>query len=142
MAHNRVVAMVEHPNAKLAKTAWSATSAGDVGALSRVCTPDVVWHASGRGWRAGDYRGREAVFEYLASLGESADRFDSRFDHVLVGDDRAAVLFHATGRRGKQTLDNDYVLLFRIEEGLIAEVWSIAWDQQADDDFWAEGRAS
>ena len=128
---------MDHPNAKLATTAWAAVSAGDVDALSRICTPDVTWCASGRGPLSGDYRGQQAVFDYLARVGEAADRFDSRFDRVLVGDDCAAVLLNAVGQRGSKTLDTDYILIFRIQDGLIAEVWSVARDQYAVDAFWS-----
>jgi ketosteroid isomerase-like protein len=128
---------MDHPNAKLAKTAWAAVSAGDVAALSRICTPDVTWRASGRGPLSGDHRGQKAVFDYLATVGDAADRFDSDFDRVLVGDDGAAVIFHAVGQRGPKTLDTDYILIFRIQDGLIAEVWSVARDQYAVDAFWS-----
>jgi ketosteroid isomerase-like protein len=129
--------MIEHPHAKLARTAWQAASHGDTETLARVCTPDVVWHASGHGPRSGDYRGLEAVLDYLAAIGESAERFDSRFDDVLVGEARVAVLFHVTGRRGSKRLDTGYILLFRVEQGQIAEVWSICRDQHAVDEFWS-----
>jgi len=69
--------MSTHPNAELARVAWEAVSTSDVDTLNRVCDDDLVWHASGRGPRSGDYRGRERVFEYLAAIGDTADRFDS-----------------------------------------------------------------
>jgi ketosteroid isomerase-like protein len=127
----------EHPYAKLARIAWQAAAAGDVDALSDACAPDLVWHASGRGPRSGVYRGQEAVFAYLASIGDAADRFDSDLEDVLVGTDRVAVLFRIRGRRGRRTLDSHFVLLFRIEADRIAEVWAIPRDQYAIDEFWS-----
>jgi hypothetical protein len=47
------------------------------------------------------------------------------------------VIFHATGRRHGRVLDHDYVLLFRMEEQRIAEIWSVSFDQRADEEFWA-----
>ncbi len=128
--------MLEHPHAKLARTAWQAAANGDVDTLARVCAPDLVWHASGRGPRSGVYRGQTAVFEHLASIGEAADRFDSELEDLLVGEDKVAVLFRIRGRRGERELDTGFVLLFRIAEGRIAEVWAIPRDQEAIDEFW------
>ena len=127
---------MEHPHAKLARTAWEAVSASDLDTLQEVCSDHLIWHASGRGARAGDYRGRDAVLNYLAAIGDAAERFDSRLDHVLVGDDLVAVLFHVTGRRRGRVLDTDFILLFRIEEGRIAEIWAVPRDQHAVDEFW------
>jgi ketosteroid isomerase-like protein len=127
---------VDHPNAKLARTAWEAVSASDLETLQRVLADDLVWHASGRGPRSGDYRGRSAVLEYLATIGDAAERFDSRLDHVLVNEDLVAVLFHVAGKRHKRVLDTDFILLFRIASGRIAEVWSVPRDQYAVDEFW------
>jgi ketosteroid isomerase-like protein len=128
---------LDHPNAKLARTAWEAAAASDVDTLSRVCSEHLIWHASGRGARSGDYRGRASVLNYLAAIGDAAERFDSRLDNVLVNDNLVAVLFHVTGTRRSRVLDTDFILLFRIESGQIAEVWAVPRDQHAVDEFWS-----
>jgi ketosteroid isomerase-like protein len=128
---------VDHPNAKLARIAWEAVSASDVASLRQVCAEDLTWHASGRGPRSGVYRGRDAVLDYLAAIGEAAERFDSRLDHVLVDDNLVAVLFHVSGKRRNRTLDTDFILIFRVESGRIAEVWAVPRDQHAVDAFWS-----
>jgi ketosteroid isomerase-like protein len=127
---------VEHPHAKLARTAWEAVSASDLGTLREVCSEQLIWHASGRGARAGDDRGQESVLNYLAAIGDAAERFDSRLDHVLVNENLVAVLFHVTGTRRGRVLDTDFILLFRVEVGRIAEIWAVPRDQHAVDEFW------
>ena len=127
---------MEHPHAKLARTAWEAVSASDVDTLQEVCSEQLIWHASGRGSRSGDYRGRASVLNYLAAIGDAAERFDSRLDHVLVNENLVAVLFHVTGTRRGRILDTDFILLFRIDAGRIAEVWAVPRDQHAVDEFW------
>ncbi len=129
--------MIDHPHAKLARIAWEAVSTSDVETLRRVCAEDLVWHASGRGSRSGDYRGQRAVLEYLAEIGDAAERFDSHLENVLVSDDLAAVLFRVSGRRGAKTLDTGFILIFRIDTGRIVEVWAVPRDQHAVDEFWA-----
>jgi hypothetical protein len=127
----------DHPHALLAETVWQAVSEGDAETLSEVCTEDLVWHATGRGPRSGSYRGQEAVFAYLASIGEDAERFDSTLEDILVGGERASVLFRVSGLRKGRRLETGYILLFRIEGSRLAEVWSVARDQYAVDEFWA-----
>lgn len=129
--------MIDHPHAKLARSAWQAAATGDAEALARVCAPDLVWHASGRGLRSGDYRGLEATLEYLATIGDAADRFDSAFEDVLVGEELVAVLFRVQGERADRALDTGFILLCRVEDGRISEIWSVPRDQHAVDEFWA-----
>lgn len=128
--------MIDHPYAKLARSAWEAAANGDTATLAQLCAPDLVWHSSGRGPRSGDYVGLEAVFDYLAAIGEAADRFDSSFEDVLVGEDLVAVLFRVMGRRRGKTLSTGFILLFRVADGRIAEIWAVPRDQYSVDEFW------
>jgi ketosteroid isomerase-like protein len=127
----------DHPHALLAKVAWEAVSVGDVEAVAEVFSEDLVWHASGRGPRSGSYSGRETALAYLASIGDAADRFDSTLEHVMVGKGLAAVLFRVIGARKGRELDTGFILIFRIVESRIAEVWAVPRDQYAVDEFWA-----
>ena len=129
--------MKDHPNAELARSAWEAVACADAETLAHLCRKDVVWHVTGRGPRSGDYRGLEAVLDYLRGVGEDANQLSSSPVAVLGGDDRAAVIFHATGERRGRVLDHDFVLLFRIEDRRIAEIWSVALDQRAVERFWS-----
>jgi ketosteroid isomerase-like protein len=129
--------MMDDPSAEIARTACEAVAHADAETLAHLCKREVVWHQTGRGPYSGDYRGLEAVLDYLRSLGEAAEEFDLQPGAVLGGEGRAAVVFHATGRRLGRVLDHDYVLLFRIEEQRIAEIWSVSFEQRADEDFWA-----
>jgi hypothetical protein len=127
----------DHPHALLAKVVWEAVSAGDVDALKELCAEDLVWHASGRGPRSGSHRGRDRVIDYLASIGEAAERFDSTLEDILVGSDLVSVLFRVSGAREGRDLDTGFILLFRIEDSRLAEVWAVPRDQYALDEFWA-----
>jgi ketosteroid isomerase-like protein len=127
----------DHPNAELARSAWEAVGRADPETLASLCKKEIVWHAPGRGARGGDFHGLEAVIDHLRGLGEAAEELNSRLVAVMGGEDRAAAVYHATGRRYGRELDHDVVLLFRIEDGLIAEVWSVPFDQRAAEQFWA-----
>ena len=125
------------PSAKLAQIAWEAVACADAETLARICRKNIVWHAPGRGVRGGDFHGLEAVLDHLRGLGEAAEELNSRLVAVMGGEDRAAVVYHATGRRRGRVLDHDVVLLFRIEDQRIAEIWSVPFDQRAANEFWA-----
>jgi len=127
----------DDPSAKLAQTACEAVAQADAETLAHLCKKDIVWRVTGRGSRAGEYRGLEAVLDYLRGLGEAAEQFDLHLVAVMGGEDRAAVIFHSTGQRRGRVLDNDLVLLFRVEDQRIAEVWSVSFDERADEEFWA-----
>jgi len=87
---------------------------------------------------AGTFRGREAIFRFLARLPKETDgTYGSRLIDVLASDQRAAALYRASGTRRGRTLDIDQVLLFRIEDGLVRDVLALPSDPQAFEEFWA-----
>jgi len=87
---------------------------------------------------AGTFRGREAIFRFLARLPKETDgTYGSRLIDVLASDQRAAALYRASGTRRGLTLDIDQVLLFRIEDGLVRDVLALPSDPQAFEEFWA-----
>ena len=122
----------------LAQEAWQAVSKSDVAALEKIWSPDLVWHATGRGtpW-AGHHAGQEAVLDYLARVGESVDRFDARLDDILLGESRIGYLFHVLAERDDRVLDMQYLLLARIENQIVVEVWTTPLDPASLEAFWA-----
>ncbi|MDT9692775.1 hypothetical protein Q5762_31525 [Streptomyces sp. P9(2023)] len=45
--------------------------------------------------------------------------------------------FHATASREGKQLDMDYVIVFHISDGRIAEGWELWADQATYDEFWS-----
>ena len=125
-----------HPWAGLARRAWEAISAGDGEAFCRLCTPEAVWHATGRGRHSGEYRGPEAILDYLASIGEDVERFDSELEDILVGERLTAILTRVSGKRQGREIESGFIVLLRIQGDKIAEMWSIPRDQLMIDEFW------
>ena len=132
--------MEQHPNAKLAAASWLAVSNSDVEALEKLWADDIVWHSTGRNPWAGTYVGREAVLDYLARVGEAVDTYDARLDDVLVSDDRLMLVCHMqlrhAGHEEQEELEVDELLLARIENGKIAEVWLLALDPRVIKAYW------
>lgn len=59
-------------------------------------------------------------------------------DDILASDDHAASLVRWRLHRGDRTLDIDRVVLYRIVDAKIKEIWVRDSDQYAYDEFFAE----
>jgi ketosteroid isomerase-like protein len=107
-------------------------------ALRGLFAEDAAWTVPGHGVMAGTYRGREAIFRFLAKLPrETGGTYRSELSDVLASDDRAAALYRARGERHGRTLELDQLLLFRIEGSLVRDVLALPSDPEAFEAFWA-----
>ena len=129
--------MSQHPNATLIRDALRAVARGESGRLKQLCEEGVQWHATGRTPWAGDHQGIDAVLDYLGRVGEAADVFDADLADLLVSEDRAATVMQISARRGDRRLEVQFLILYRIAGGKIAEIWSAPLDPKATDAFWA-----
>ena len=57
---------------------------------------------------------------------------------ILASDTHAATLVHWRVTRGDRTIDINRVVVYRIDEGRIAEIWVRDWDQYAYDELFAD----
>jgi uncharacterized protein len=107
-------------------------------ALRGLFAEDAVWTVPGHGVMAGTYRGREAIFRFLAKLPrQTGGTYRSELIDVLASEGRAAALYRARGERHGRTLELDQLLLFRIEGSLVREVLALPSDPDAFEAFWA-----
>lgn len=129
----------QHRNASTVRNLFAAFEQKDAFALRGFFAEDAVWHVGGTSRLAGTYRGRREIVRFLGRLPRLTDgTYASRLIDVLASDDRAAVLYRATGRREGRTLDIDQLLLFTLREGAVVEVTALPSDQQAFDSFWGD----
>ena len=125
-------------NAAIVRRIFGAFARKEGLALRGLFAEDAVWSVPGRGVMAGTYRGREAIFRFLAKLPKETDgTYSSELIDVLTSEDRAAALYRARGRRLGRTLELDQLLVFRIEDGLVREVLALPSDPEAFEAFWA-----
>jgi uncharacterized protein len=125
-------------NEALVRAIFDAFARNEGFALRRLCAEDAVWNVPGRGVMAGTYRGREAIFRFLARLPKETDgTYGSSLRDVLVSEERAAALYTARGTRNGRVLELDQVLLFRIEAGVVREVLALPSDPEAFEAFWS-----
>lgn len=114
--------------------------AGDRETVTRLLSPDIVWHNSGLDPTAGTYRGRGQVLEYLMGEDHMEDYALEVVD-LLASDERAAIVARTRGRRGDRTIVNDFVQLVKIDDGRVVEVWNYYWDQRAVVEFMTHSAA-
>jgi ketosteroid isomerase-like protein len=130
-----------HPNIELMSRYLATLSAGRAADALEYYAEDCVLHIPGRSPHAGTYRGQDAVLDYYTRVFQDTNgRFENLgVDDILASDDHAASLVHWRVTRGDRTIDVDRVVIYRIVEGRIAEIWVRDWDQYAYDDLFADG---
>ncbi|HEX4941102.1 MAG TPA: nuclear transport factor 2 family protein [Actinomycetota bacterium] len=109
---------------------FDAFAAGDVARIEGTFDDDVTWHAPGTNRFSGQFRGRAAVLERLATMREAG--ISTRFDvhDVVANEEHAIALVHlhlevADGRR----YDQQQVAVAHVRDGRIVEFWTMNQDQ-------------
>ena len=81
--------MTGHPNVDRIIDGYAAFAKGDFAALNDLFAEDIMWHEPGRNQLAGDFRGREAVYEMFGRLMEiTAGSFHLDLQTVFANDER------------------------------------------------------
>ena len=128
--------MAEHPNVRIARRLWEALSEADVETFLEVTRPELVWRTLGDNPFAMETKGAKAMLALLASFGESVD--DLRMDvRAIYASDQGAVLHYSSvAHWGPELLDCDYLVLMRMQDGLVAEGTTVPLDPYSNDVFW------
>ena len=124
----------------LVRRAYQDFESGDLDLLAVVMGQDVVWHEPGRSPLAGDYKGPEAVLEFLGQLKARSDgTFKIEIVDVLSEPERAVVFQRETATRNGKVLDVIAAVDFEIHHGKITEVTVYQADSYQFDEFWGDG---
>lgn len=130
--------MSEHSNATLIRKGYAAFSAGDVATLTELIAPDAVQHMPGSNMFSGDHHGIENILGMYGRLAqETGGTFKVDLEEVYANDDTVVTIYHATGDRGGEHLDERHALVFTMREGRAVDLNDIAADADAGDKFWA-----
>lgn len=132
-----------HPNIDLIQRYSAALTAGKAADALPFYTEDLVLHIPGRSPHAGTFRGQDAVLAYYTRLFRDTDgRFTPLgVDDILASDSHAASLVRWKVERNGRELEIDRVVIYRIEDGRIAEIWVRDWDQYAYDELFEDATA-
>ena len=131
--------MIEHPNSLLLHHCIQAANAGDRHTLRSLWAEDIVWQVKGSGPWAGELKGADEIFEYLADLGDYGNLgFHVEVEDILVSAQGAAVVCHSHAEKGDRILDARYLLVTSVTDRRIQTVTSVPIDPDRDSAFWAD----
>ena len=132
-----------HPNIEFMRRYSEALTAGKAAHVLPFFADDLVLHIPGRSPHAGTFRGKDAVLAYYTRLFRDTDgRFQPLgVDDILASDTHAASLVRWRVERDGRVLEIDRVVVYRIEDEKIAEIWVRDWDQYAYDELFAGAAA-
>ncbi|MGT2755867.1 nuclear transport factor 2 family protein [Streptococcus ovuberis] len=110
---------------------------GDFPAVFATMADDIIWHQPGQHSTSGTVVGKEKLGQHLAQFSVVTN---GTFKVLVnwVSDNRNLVAANVTflGEKDGQKLDMNGIDLFRIEDGLIREVWLFSSQQDLEDAFW------
>jgi len=130
--------MIEHPNSLLVHQSLQAVQRGDSETLRALWAEDIVWRVESASPWHGDIKGVDAVFEYLAQVGEIGSGYDTSIDDVMVSNEGATILCHIKAAFGGRTLDARFVLICRIAHRRVQEVISLPLTAERVAEFWQQ----
>ena len=128
--------MTEHPNAVTVRRSFEAWNSGRVDVIREYLSDDAVLHFAGNNAMSGTYRGRDAV---MGALGRASQGWGPHVEvqALLASDDHVIAFFHGSERDG-ETLDAVTAMPMKVNaEGKLTEIWFLANDQRAFDQFWS-----
>jgi ketosteroid isomerase-like protein len=115
----------------------AAFQRGDMPAVVAHWSPAIRWHLSGRSRFAGSYEGPDAVLGYFQRAMEMSEgTLRPELLSSAASEAGAALVLGTRARRDGRSLDVREVLLFHVRDRSIVEVYQIAFDQYAWDEFW------
>lgn len=131
--------MSEHPNLQQMRKGYEAFRNGDMATMNDLFSDDIVWHQPGSSPLSGDYKGKEEVFGLFGRLvQETNGTFKVEVEDMFANDHRGVALQHISADRAGKHLDNYSANVFSYDsEGKVTEVWGMATDTTAGDDFFA-----
>ena len=128
--------MTEHPNAVAVRRSFEAWNSGRVDAIREYLSEGAVMHFAGNNAMSGTYRGQDAVMD---ALGRASQGWGPQVEveALLASDHHVIAFFHGSERDGK-TLDVVTAMPMKVNaEGTLTEIWFLANDQRAFDQFWS-----
>ena len=136
--------MIDHPNSFLVHQILQAVTSGDTETLRALWSDDIVWHVKGPSPWHGELRGPEAIFEFLAQLGEvGANGYHIDIEDIMIGEERASLVIRVKASLADppRSLDSSYVLLARIAGRRVHEVITAPIDADRVEAFWRDEAA-
>jgi hypothetical protein len=137
----REPAMNQHTNAAAIAEMREIFNRGDMGEFLARISDDVVAHVAGNNRIWGTYQGKAEYAAYLGRLGEwTGGDLRVELKDILASDSHAMVVLKGVGSRASdgKPLDVEMAYAVRFDpERRWKEMWFLASEQAAWDDFWS-----
>jgi uncharacterized protein len=111
----------DHPNTLAYLRTVDAFRDRDFDTIASLIAEDVVWHLPGDHPLAGDWKGRDQLFELFARLGPLG--FTIREHDVFGDDDHVCALSYIGARRDDLEVETRVVSIFHYRDGRQTERW-------------------
>ena len=131
---------MEQRNVEMARRGYQAFNEGHIDDAMEGIDDDVVWHVGGDGPLTGDYKGKQAVLDFLMKFGQLTEgTYEADIHDILASEDHTVVLGTATMTRKGRTHTSRFVdIAHPGPDGRAKEFWRFVEDQAADDEFYKE----
>ncbi len=123
--------------AELHRRQGAMYAGGAVEPVAELSAQDVVWHVPGRSSIAGDHRGVAAVLAYFQRRRQLAGETMRMQPGQAIADGEAVVqLVDGSARLGGEEVRWRTAGVYRVEAGLVREVWLVPLDLDLFDRVW------
>ena len=121
---------------EMIRQGYASFAAGDLDAVREMLAPDCVWHVPGRSSMSGDYEGPDAVIgSFLELFERSAGTVKADLKECgELAPGLISCLVHLSADMPHGRIDQDFVQVFKRENGRTKEIWGYAADQYAIDE--------
>ena len=115
-----------------------ALSKGDFVAVFATMADDIKWHQPGNNPLSGVVVGKQALGAHLGKFAEKSNGTFKVLTNWVSNNDCfvAANVTFVAEHSNEDKLDMNGIDLFKIEDGLIKEVWLFSAEQVIEDNFW------
>jgi ketosteroid isomerase-like protein len=128
--------MESHTNAELAREIWAAVANSDSEKVRARLSPDIVWRTFQSGALTGEVQGPEGVIDLFARAGELTDDLTTTLLEVFTSERGAVLLYDVHAMRGPNTVQYRILLVMKVEDGLVSEVFTVPVDSEGAHTFW------
>lgn len=134
-----ILQSIETENLELVKRLLAAFVRGDIPAVRRELTDDVIFHFPGDNQFSGDYKGIDNALGLLARISQWAGgELKIRMHDVLANEQHGVLLYTVTARHGERRISYRYINLYHFRDGQVCEVWGVPQDAPGFDEFYSE----
>ncbi|MEE4210741.1 MAG: nuclear transport factor 2 family protein [Parvularcula sp.] len=127
----------DHPNARMLREAHESFQQGNFERLFEIFHEDMVWRVPGNNRLSGVFRGREEIQKNFATLAEVSDTYWAHPIDYFGSDNHVVLVAQVRATRGDKVLEEKEALIFRVEDGKLAECWHMGLDPQGWDEFFS-----